>query len=59
MLELEQMNEECSKKFEQFLIGILEDSNKFLLETEGYLQRDQAKFVRIINSYKSEYKRQE
>jgi len=53
MLELEQMNEECSKKFEQFLTGILEESNKFLLETENYLQRDQAKFVKIINSYKS------
>lgn len=54
MYELEQMNDECRENFEQFLIAILEDSNKFLLETEVSLQRDHARYLRIVNSYKLE-----
>ena len=59
MLELEQMNEECRINFEKFLREILEESNDFLKEKDECLQRDQANFVRIVDSYTYELELQQ
>ena len=59
MLELEKMNEECRRNFEQFLREILEESNDFLKEKDECLQRDQATFVRIVDSYTYELELQQ
>ena len=59
MLELEKMNDECRINFEQFLREILEESNDFLKEKDECLQRDQANFVRIVDSYTYELELQQ
>ena len=59
MLELEKMNDECRKNFDQFLRDILEESNDFLQQKNTDLQRDYTAFVTSINSYNLQLEEQE
>ena len=50
ILELEQINDECRKKFEQFLRDILEEPNKSLREVGSNVQKNYTDFCKEIDS---------